>query len=74
METHTTLTSILRRCLRDADSLLGVANATGVQRASLIRFRDGRQSLRLEFADALIAHFGVKITAPPKRRAKKGGA
>ncbi|MBI4717165.1 MAG: hypothetical protein HY763_05115 [Planctomycetes bacterium] len=63
-----TMTELLREALREADSLYGVAKATGVQKASLIRFVSGRQSLRLDMADRLAAHFGVKC----ERRNRRG--
>ncbi len=42
---------------------------TSVKRQSLMRFVRGEQSLRLDMADKLIAHFGFKIV-PDKRRRK----
>jgi plasmid maintenance system antidote protein VapI len=54
-----TMTDLLRKAIADAGSLRAVARATGVQPASLVRFVSGRQSLRLDMADRLAAHFGV---------------
>jgi plasmid maintenance system antidote protein VapI len=53
------MTDMLKSCLKNTSSLNAVAMATGVQKASLIRFMDGRQSLRLDIADRLAAHFDI---------------
>ena len=55
-----TMTSLLRQALRDAESVRVVAKATGVQQASLVRFMNGEQSLRLDMADRLAAYFGIE--------------
>jgi plasmid maintenance system antidote protein VapI len=34
---------------------------TGVQRSSIQRFVDGRQSIRLDVADRLATHFGLEL-------------
>ena len=60
MPKKTTMTELLRKALSEAPSLNGVAVATGVQKASLIRFASGRQSLRLDVADKLAEHFGIE--------------
>lgn len=57
-----TLTQLLRRALAEAKSLNSVAVATGVQKASLIRFMRGQQSLRLDVADKLAAYFDIEST------------
>jgi plasmid maintenance system antidote protein VapI len=54
-----TMSALLRACLKETPSLTSVTEATGVQKASLIRFVKGRQSLRLDIADRLAAHFGI---------------
>lgn len=54
------MTELLREALTDAESLYGVAKATGVEKASLIRFLRGEQSLRLDMADRLAAHLGIQ--------------
>ena len=56
-----TITELLRESLTEADSLSAVARATGVQKASLIRFVSRRQSLRLDMADKLAAHFEIEV-------------
>lgn len=54
------MTELLRQALKDAPSLYGVTKATGVPKASLIRFLRGDQSLRLDMADRLAAHLGIE--------------
>jgi plasmid maintenance system antidote protein VapI len=66
-----TMTELLREALAEAHSLYAVGKATGVQKASLIRFARGEQSLRLDMADKLAAYFGLTLTAKRKGR---GGA
>jgi plasmid maintenance system antidote protein VapI len=39
-----------------------LAQATGVTRASILRFVRGDQSLRLDKADLLAAHLGLTLT------------
>lgn len=63
-----TITELLRAALKDADSLYGVAKATGVQQASLIRFLRGDQSLRLDVADKLAVHLGIECRATRGRK------
>jgi plasmid maintenance system antidote protein VapI len=65
------MTERLRQALIEADSLYGVAKCTRVDKASLVRFVSGRQSLRLDKADMLAAFFGLELT-PVKRRRQKG--
>jgi plasmid maintenance system antidote protein VapI len=55
-----TMTELLRQALIEADNNYAVAKATGVQKTSLIRFRRGEQSLRLDMADRLAAYFGIE--------------
>lgn len=58
------MSRLLRVALADAASLNAIAKATGIQRASLYRFRDGRTSLRLDVADTLAAYFGIECRPP----------
>lgn len=55
------MTELLRQALSEATSLYAVTKATGVPKASLIRFLRGDQSLRLDMADRLAAHFGLVL-------------
>lgn len=54
------MTELLRRCLEEAESLSAVERATGLKRQALAKFMRGEQSLRLDLADKLAAHFGVE--------------
>jgi plasmid maintenance system antidote protein VapI len=65
----TPLTDPLRRALAECElPMLRIAADSGVDRASLIRFRDGERSLRLDMADRLAEYFGLQLV-PRKRRA-----
>ncbi len=61
------MTDLLRKALAEAESLNSVAVATGVQKASLIRFLRGEQSLRLDLADKLAAYFGIECRRMRRR-------
>lgn len=56
----------LRKAIREADNVYALAKATGLAKASIIRFRDGRRSLRLDKADILAAHFGFRVVREGK--------
>lgn len=55
-----TMTELLRESIKDADSLRGIETATGIKRASLRKFVNGEQSLRLDLADRLAEYFGIE--------------
>jgi plasmid maintenance system antidote protein VapI len=55
-----TMTELLRQALNEADNKYAVTKATGVPKASLIRFLRGDQSLRLDMADRLAAYLGIE--------------
>jgi len=58
-----TPSDVLRRTIRESGvPYLTLAKATGVQRASIQRFVDGRTSIRLDKADKLAAYFGLRLT------------
>lgn len=62
------MTALLRQAIVDSDKpMLVIAKETGLDRASLTRFRDGERSLRLDKADILAAYFGLE-TKPAKRK------
>ena len=63
-----TMTELLRRAIAEADTLLGIERDTGVKRATLRRFRDGKQSLRLDIADRLAAYFGIESRRMRRRK------
>ena len=52
---------MLKRAIANSDrTFTDIEKATGVQRASLLRFLRGETSLRLDKADALAEHFGIE--------------
>ena len=54
------ITDVLRRTIIDSGvSYKALSRETGVARASIQRFVDGRQSIRLDMADRLVAYFGL---------------
>ena len=57
-----TMSDTLRETIRESGiPLLTLAEATGVQRASIGRFLNESQSLRLDCADKLARHFGLVL-------------
>ena len=57
-----TMSDVLRQTIRESEiPLLTLSEATGVQRASIGRFLNESQSLRLDCADKLAAHFGLVL-------------
>lgn len=69
MPARTPITDILRQAIVDSGlPLLKVAEATGVERASISRFVHGERSLRLDIADRLATYFGLELQA--KRKGK----
>ena len=65
------MTATLRQAIADSGlPMLTIANETGIQRASLIRFARGDQSLRLDVADQLAEYFGFALVPQEKRKAK----
>ena len=54
------MTELLKEALAEVESLRAVERATGVKNPSLVRFLQGKQSLRLDLADKLAAHFGIE--------------
>ncbi len=62
------MTDLLRKTVAESGiPLLTLQQKTGVERASIARFLRGRQSLRLDKADALADYFGLELV---KRKAK----
>lgn len=56
------MTDVLLKALEESDeSLYSIAKATGLDKAALGRFVAGKQSLRLDIADKLAAHFGLVL-------------
>jgi plasmid maintenance system antidote protein VapI len=56
------ITDVLRRTVIESGmSYKALSRETGVARASIQRFIDGRQSLRLDMADRLARFFGLEL-------------
>jgi plasmid maintenance system antidote protein VapI len=63
------ISETLRRAVLDSGlPLLQIAEAAGVERASLSRFVRGERTLRLDMADRLAAHFGLELRARQRSR------
>ena len=62
------MSELLRQALGEADSLASVERATGIKRQSMAKFLRGEQSLRLDLAEVLAAHFGIE-----SRRVRRKG-
>ena len=64
-----TMTDVLRRTILESGvAYIALERATGVQRASIMRFVRGSQSLRLNVADKLASYFGLELRAKRKGR------
>ncbi|MBM4039770.1 MAG: helix-turn-helix transcriptional regulator [Planctomycetes bacterium] len=71
-----TMSEALKKALGAADeSLRGIARATGVCQPCLSRFLAGQGTLRLDSADRLARHFGIRVVGPegPELR-RRGGS
>ena len=56
------MSDVLRQTILESKiPLLALSKATQVQRASISRFLNESQSLRLDLADKLAAHFGLVL-------------
>lgn len=65
--TGKTMTEVLRRVIvENGIAYLALEQATGVKRASIMRFVRGETSLRLDKADRLAAYFRLELQ--PKRK------
>lgn len=68
-----TLTEALKAAIKDCGlSWYELGRATGLERASLMRFAAGKHSLRLDLADKLATYFGIRVTLPKRRTSRKG--
>jgi plasmid maintenance system antidote protein VapI len=58
----TPITAVLRQAIVESGiPYLTLEKETGVQRSSIQRFVDGRQSIRLDMADRIAAFFGLRL-------------
>lgn len=66
-----TISHRLRQAIADSGmSMLALQKGSGVVRQSLMRFADGRASLRLDHADKLAEFFGLELRPVQRRRRK----
>ncbi len=66
-KTYDTLTEALRDAINESElSFAALERETGVLRQSLMPFARGEQSLRLDIADRLTKHFGLKLVKTQK--------
>jgi transcriptional regulator with XRE-family HTH domain len=66
------ISEMLRQAITESGlSLLEIQRATGVKRASIMRFLRGERSLRLDKADALAAYFGLQVTQRKTSKSRK---
>jgi len=70
IDTVKTMTEVLRQAVLDSGlPLQQIAEAAGVERASLSRFVRGQRTLRLDMADRLAAYFRLELR--PEKRGPK---
>jgi plasmid maintenance system antidote protein VapI len=63
------ITDVLRRAVAESGMAhIALERATGVKRASIMRFLRGETSLRLDMADRLAAYFGLELRPTRKGR------
>jgi plasmid maintenance system antidote protein VapI len=61
-QSHKPISDLLRRTIVESGvSYNALQRETGVTRASIMRFVRGTQSLRLDMADRLAAHYGLTL-------------
>ena len=62
------ISDVLRQAIADSGLTYSeLERATGVKRASMLRFMRGERSLRLDNADGLAEYFGLRLTGIGKR-------
>jgi len=67
----TMTTALLAALAETKESLRAIAAGSGVNHVSILKFKRGEQSLRLDHADKLAAYLGVRVHLPT-RRTRKG--
>lgn len=62
-------TEVLKRTIAESGlAHIAIERATGVKRASIMRFMRGETSLRLDVADKLAAYFGLTVARKQRGR------
>jgi transcriptional regulator with XRE-family HTH domain len=73
IDTVKTMTEVLRQAvLASGLPLQQIAEAAGVERASLSRFVRGQRTLRLDMADRLAAYLGLELKQTGRRARAHG--
>jgi plasmid maintenance system antidote protein VapI len=68
-----TMTEALKTMIqRSGMTWLQLERATGLKRASIMRFCQGKHALRLDLADRLAAYLGIEVKLPKRKGAKRG--
>jgi len=63
------MTDVLRQTIiASGMPYLAIERETGVSRMSIVRFVEGRSSLRLDVADRLAAYFGLELVERRRKR------
>ena len=71
-KTNSTMTKILKAAIRDSGlSAYRISKDTGLVVTSIIRFMEGETSLRLDKADVLAEHFGLRLVQSPDAKPPK---
>jgi plasmid maintenance system antidote protein VapI len=61
------ISDALRRAIIDSgEAYNAIERATGISRASILRFVRGEKSFRLDMADRLAEHFGLELSTKGK--------
>jgi plasmid maintenance system antidote protein VapI len=64
-----TMSAVLKRTIVESRlAHIAIERATGVKRASIMRFLRGERSLRLDMADRLASFLGLELGPKRKRR------
>jgi len=72
-EPQSPITDVLKQAVVESGiSYKSLSRQTGVARASIQRFIDGRQSIRLDVADRLAVFFGLAVVPGTGAKRPKG--
>jgi len=72
-EPQSPITDVLKQAVVESGiSYKSLSRQTGVARASIQRFIDGRQSIRLDVADRLAVFFGLAVVSGTGAERPKG--
>jgi hypothetical protein len=63
------LSTILRKALKESDSVYSVAKGAGLTYDGLMHFVSGDRELIQREIDALVSYFGIRFVLPAKQKA-----